>query len=98
MLEGDPIPRLPAKHLLGDGDIDQSILSVASGLYQPKANLLEKVITGQHLGSIQNFFGQIIGKITANRDGIVIMQWRITHVRIDDELIYITGYLKMPSC
>lgn len=93
MLDGDPQPRPTTHHLFGEGNIDQVISALVAGYYRPEVDLLEAVSAGRLRGVIQDFFGQVIQEVKADRDGVVIMLRRFHRVRVGDGLVHITGYV-----
>jgi predicted deacylase len=93
MHEGDPHPRPADHHLLGNGNIDQSILSPVSGYYRAEVDLLDEVRKGQRLGTIRDLFGEVTAEVQANADGVVIMLRRFHQVRVGDGLALITQRL-----
>lgn len=96
ILEGEPQPRQATHHLLGDGNLDESILSPTAGYFKPDVALLEEVETGQRLGTISDFFGEVVTEIYAKSDGVVIMLRRMHNVRVGDGLAHVTQKFSEP--
>lgn len=92
MLSGSPQPSPTTHHLLGDGNLDTVISASVAGRFQVLVNILDEVKQGDHLGKIQDEFGQTIEEITADQDGVVIMIRRLKHVAVDDGLIHLTNH------
>jgi predicted deacylase len=92
MLPGTPQPQPTTHHLLGDGNLDTVISASVSGYFQARVGLLDEVKQGENLGVIQDFFGQTIAEITADRDGVVIMLRRLHRVHVGEGLIHLTNH------
>jgi predicted deacylase len=73
ILPGAVRSRRPRWHVIGEGDLDRAILSPASGFFVPHVRVLERVRSGQPLGSVRDPFGETIATVEAPRDGYVIM-------------------------
>ncbi|MSS69892.1 MAG: hypothetical protein EXS64_00220 [Candidatus Latescibacteria bacterium] len=93
MLEGAPAPGPVTHHLVGSGDLDQVILASVAGYYRTEVGLLDEVKAGQRLGVVQDFFGQVLAEIRADRDGVVIMLRRLARVQAGDGLAHLTSHL-----
>jgi uncharacterized protein len=93
MVEGQPRPRPMSHHLVGEGNMDQVISAPVAGYFHPEVELLQEVSAGQRLGTILDFFGQLLAEITADRVGVVIMLRRVHRVNVGDGLADITGRL-----
>jgi predicted deacylase len=90
MQDGEPSPPALTHHLFGDGNIDQAILSPSAGYYSPSVALLDDVREDQLLGTILDMFGEVVSKVRANTDGVVIMLRRLHRVNVGDGLAHIT--------
>lgn len=91
MLVGAPQPRPMTHHLFGDGDLDSVIDASVAGYFRAEVTLLTEVKTGQRLGVVQDFFGEIKQAVVADQDGVVIMLRRVHRVNVGDGLVHITG-------
>lgn len=93
MLAGNSQPCPITHHLFGDGNLDSVIDASVAGYFRAEVGLLTEVAKGQRLGVVQNFFGQTVQVVTADRPGIVIMLRRVHRVQVGDGLAHITGVI-----
>ena len=91
MIPGKPQPQSTTHHLVGDGNLDVVISAPAAGSFRPHVELLDEVSVGQCLGVVENLFGQVVGEVTADGDGIVILLRRLPQVNAGDGVAQITG-------
>lgn len=91
MIADEPQPHPNAHHLIGDGNLDVVISATVAGSFRPRVELLDEVCEGQRLGFIENFFGEIVQEVTADRDGIIIFLRRLPQVNVGDGLAQVTG-------
>ena len=91
MISGEPHPQSTIHHLVGDGNLDFVISAPAAGSFRPHVALLDEVCAGQRLGIVEDFFGRVVGEVTADRDGIVIFLRRMPQVNAGDGLVQVTG-------
>jgi predicted deacylase len=91
MLVGEPEPQPMTHHLFGDGDLDSVITASAAGYFRAEVALLTPVQSGQRLGVVQDFAGQILQEVVADQTGIVIMLRRLHRVHVGDGLAHVTG-------
>ncbi len=91
MVPGRPQPRPLTHHLIGDGDLDRVSSAPTTGFFRPRVALLDEVIAGQRLGTIQDFFGQVTAEITADRAGVVVFLRRLPRVHVGTGLVQVTG-------
>ncbi|MDE0042241.1 MAG: succinylglutamate desuccinylase/aspartoacylase family protein, partial [Candidatus Poribacteria bacterium] len=91
MIRGEPHPKSPTHHLVGDGNLDVVISAPAAGSFRPHVELLDEVNVGQRLGIVEDFFGQVAGEVTADRDGVVILLRRLPQVNAGEGVAQITG-------
>ena len=91
MIPGEPHLQSTTHHLVGDGNLDIVISAPVAGSFRPHVELLDEVSVGQRMGVIENLFGQIIGEVTADRDGIVILLRRLPQVNAGEGVAQITG-------
>jgi predicted deacylase len=94
MLEGAPKPQPVAHHLVGSGDLDRVIPAPVAGYYRPEVGLLDEVKAGQRLGVVQDFFGQALAEVRADREGVVIVLRRLRRVQAGDGLAHLTSRLR----
>ncbi len=78
-------------HLIGDGNIDQSVSSANRGFLIPKVELLESVREGQELGHLLNLHGDIIDRFNAPCAGLVGLIHACPKVEPGEPLFLITG-------
>ena len=91
MAPGEPQPRPTIHHLVGDGNLDVVLSAPTAGFFRPDVALLDEVSVGQRLGTIEDFFGQVTGEVTADRDGVVIFLRRLPRVNVGAGLVQVTG-------
>ena len=91
MLPGEPQPLATAHHLIGDGNLDLVISAPAAGFFKSEVTLLDEVQTGQRLGTIRDFFGQISADVLSPRDGRVILLRKRPRVQVGASLAQVTG-------
>ena len=91
MLPGEPQPLPTAHHLIGDGNLDLVISAPAAGFFKSEVTLLDEVQTGQRLGTIRDFFGQISADVLSPRDGRVILLRKRPRVQVGASLAQVTG-------
>lgn len=91
MIPGEPQPQATTHHLVGDGNLDVVISAPAAGSFRPRVGVLDEVSTGQRLGIVEDFFGRVVGEVTADRDGVVIFLRRLPQVNAGDSLMQVTG-------
>ena len=91
MIPGKPQPQSTTHHLVGDGNLDFVISAPAAGSFRPHVELLDEVSVGQRLGVVENLLGQVVGEVTADRDGIVILLRRLPQVNAGEGVAQITG-------
>ena len=91
MIPGEPYPQSTTHHLVGDGNLDVVISASAAGSFRPQVALLDEVSTGQRLGIVEDFFGRVLGEVSADRDGTIIFLRRLPRVNAGDGLVQITG-------
>jgi len=93
MLDGAPQPRPMTHHLFGDGNLDEVIAASVAGYFRAEVALLAEVQTGQRLGVVQDFFGNVLQVVVAEQAGTVIMLRRFHRVHVGDGLAHITAPL-----
>jgi uncharacterized protein len=71
VLQGSPAPPPKQMFLGGAGDVDFAIAASHAGLFSARAELLERVVSGQTIGEVTDLLGNVLEKIRANSDGIV---------------------------
>ena len=91
MIPGEPHPQSTVHHLVGDGNLDFVISASAAGSFRPHVELLDEVSAGQRMGIIEDFFGQVVAEVTADRDGVIIFLRRLPQVNAGDGLVQVTG-------
>jgi predicted deacylase len=91
ILAGEPDCVPCEYHLIGDGNIDQSVSSVKRGFLVPAVELLEPVMKGQELGCLLNLHGEIIDRFTAPCAGLVGLIHACPKVDPGEPLFLITG-------
>jgi hypothetical protein len=91
MLAGPPQPGRLTHHLLGDGNLDRVISAPLAGFFRAEVALLAEVESGQRLGIIQDFFGQISAEIKAERAGVVVFLRRRPSVEAGSGLVQVTN-------
>jgi uncharacterized protein len=91
ILPGEPVPTKIKTHLIGSGDIDESLIATKSGFLIPEVELLEHVNTGKRLGRTVDLHSETIENFFAARDGVValIRSWPV--VTPGDGTFLITG-------
>lgn len=93
MLAGTPQPQPMTHHLVGDGDLDSVIDAEAAGYFRAEVGLLAEVDVGQRLGIVQDFAGEMVQEVCADRAGVVVMLRRLHRVHVGEGLAHITGLL-----
>jgi predicted deacylase len=73
ILPGDPNPANVKTHLMGSGDIDESLVATKKGFLIPEVDLLERVHAGKRLGRIVDLHSETIESFFSARDGIVAL-------------------------
>jgi predicted deacylase len=74
MLPGDA-PMSPVEHdLIGEGDIDQSVVAPVAGFLVPRVNLLDTVAAGDLLGVIEDLTGQPLAELRAPAAGTLVLR------------------------
>jgi len=91
VLPGDPTPANIKMHLMGSGDIDESLVATKKGFLIPEVELLEPVRVGKRLGRTVDLHSETIESFFATRDGVValIRSWPV--VVPGDGTFLITG-------
>ncbi len=91
ILPGEPAPGKIETHLIGSGDIDESLVATKSGFLIPEVELLEHVNAGKRLGRTVDLHSETIESFVAARDGVValIRSWPV--VTPGDGTFLITG-------
>lgn len=90
MLPGLPKPSGPARRLIGDGNIDASILAELRGFLIPRVELLERVEQGRLLGEVVDTLGRTIQEIHAPTSGVVALVHAKPLVQSGEPLFLIT--------
>ncbi len=93
MLGGAPQPWPLQHHLFGDGNLDSVIAADVAGYFRAEVALLAVVKTGDRLGTIRDFFGNILQTVVADQDGIVIMLRRFHRVHVGDGVAHLTAII-----
>lgn len=91
ILPGDVVTRDPEWFLFGDGNVDDSITSDASGFLVPEVELLQNVDAGERLGRLLDLYGQTIRSYAAPRSGVVALIHACPLIQEGDPLFLITG-------
>ncbi|MBI1298148.1 hypothetical protein GC175_24705 [bacterium] len=91
MIDHAPGQRPLTHHLIGDGNLDTIHSAPAAGYFRATVQLLAEVESGAHLGTIADFFGNVLAEIHAERAGVVIMLRRVHRVHVGDGLVHITN-------
>jgi predicted deacylase len=91
MWPGQPQARPLRCHLCGDGNLDSVIAAEVAGYFRAEVELLAVVQTGQRLGVVQDFFGNVLQEVTADQEGVVIMLRRVHRAHVGDGLAHLTG-------
>lgn len=91
MLAGKPTPAAPQHELIGNGNLDQTILSPCAGHFRADVKLLQDVRFGQRLGTVYDLLGNELAVLTAPADGRVILLRALHRVKVGDGLAQITG-------
>lgn len=91
ILPGGVVPAPIERRLLGDGDLDASLLAKKPGFLKPKVNLLERVRAGQELGITVNLSGAPVETFKASADGTVAMIHAFPMVKPGDTLFLLAG-------
>ncbi len=91
ILAGEP-DRVPCEyHLIGDGNIDQSVSSAKRGFLIPRVELLQPVAEGEELGVLLDLHGKIIDRFVAPCAGLVGLIHACPKVEAGEPLFLITG-------
>ena len=92
MLPGEPQPRPMTHHLFGDGNLEhKGAVAATAGFFRPLVKLLEKVSTGQCVGTISDAFGRVTSQVTIAEEGTVIHMCRLPRVEVGTGLVQVTG-------
>lgn len=92
MMAGEPETEPCTHDLFGDGNLDVVIAAPVAGYFRAAVNLLDEVVTGQRLGAIYDFAGNVQAEVCSERDGVVIMLRRIHRVQVGEGLAQVTGW------
>ncbi|MEZ5399842.1 MAG: succinylglutamate desuccinylase/aspartoacylase family protein [Bryobacteraceae bacterium] len=78
-------------HLIGDGNIDESILAPADGFFTPAVRILDRVRRGDGAGRLLDIRGETIAELAAPRDGIVGLVRDCPMVHAGEPLLLVTS-------
>lgn len=70
---GTSLATLAEYHLLGEGDLDHSMLAETGGFFAPLVHLLDQVEQNQVIGLIRDMFGRTLVHVKAPTAGVVAM-------------------------
>jgi predicted deacylase len=88
ILPGTPACAEVAHELSGDGDVDCSMTSPATGFLWNAVGLLERVATGDLLGVVRDLRGEIVAEIRAAASGTLVLRREAASVHAGD-LVYL---------
>ncbi|MGH2461678.1 MAG: succinylglutamate desuccinylase/aspartoacylase family protein [Chloroflexota bacterium] len=77
--------------LIGDGDVDRSLAAPASGFLSSRVSLLERVRAGDVLGQVEDPWGDVVARIVAPADGVVVLRRNTARVMAGDIAYLLTG-------
>lgn len=72
MLEGEIVREPNPRHLVGNGRIEDAILTDAAGFLLSEVGPLDRVRRGDLLGRVLGLAGEVLQEIRADADGVVI--------------------------
>jgi uncharacterized protein len=91
MVPGEPALANVKTHLIGGGDIDESLVANKRGFLIPEVELLERVRVGERLGRTVDLHSETIESFFATRDGVVALIRSLPVVVPGDGTFLITG-------
>jgi predicted deacylase len=97
MMEGEPVAQRVTHHLVSDEKSSGDSTASVAGFFHPEVRILDRVITGQRIGVIQDFSGAILEAFHSGRDGYVTTLRAVPRVSVGDALFGIadgTCYLE----
>lgn len=84
MLPGGPPPVRVERELVGEGDVDRSLVAPASGFLTPTVELLSRVEQGDLLGVIEDLQGAVVAEMRAPTRGTVVLRRNAASVTAGD--------------
>jgi predicted deacylase len=90
MMEGAPTPQRVTHHLVSDDKPGGHANASAAGFFRPEVRILERVVTGQRIGVIQDFSGAVLEGFHSGRDGYVTTLRAVPRVSVGDALFGVT--------
>ncbi len=91
ILEGAPERGACRYHLLGEGNIDESIAAAHRGFLIPAVSLLDEVQEDQELGAVVDLYGEPIEHIRSPRSGLVVLIHEFPVIEPGEPAFLVTG-------
>ncbi|MDG0813381.1 succinylglutamate desuccinylase/aspartoacylase family protein [Cohnella rhizosphaerae] len=57
----------------GDGNFDESVAAAADGFFIPDVTLLTELRTGDRIGTIRSYGGEVLDEVRASSEGVLVM-------------------------
>ena len=90
MMEGAPTPQRVTHYLVSDDQPGGHANASVAGFFRPEVRILDRVVTGQRIGVIQDFGGAVLEEFHSGRDGYVTTLRAVPRVSVGDSLFGIT--------
>ena len=87
VVAADPAPA--PLELVGNGNLDQTVLAPCDGHFRAEVGLLQPVLAGQRLGAIYDLLGNVLADIVTPVAGRVILLRALHRVRAGDGLAHV---------
>lgn len=87
VVAADPAPA--PLELVGNGNLDQTVLAPCDGHFRAEVGLLQPVLAGQRLGAIYDLLGNVLADIVTPVAGRVILLRALHRVRVGDGVAHV---------
>ncbi len=84
-----PVPAPAALELVGNGNLDQTVLAPCDGHFRAEVGLLQSVTAGQRLGAIYDLLGNVLSDITSPVTGRVVLLRALHRVKTGDGVAHV---------